>query len=152
MERRLGSGVVARRYTVVMRGTVSRSAVISSIALAALTLGTFWILREYGPASTLRRFHVAVLSGSERDIADAVTSQSSPLAVRLLARLVFERARLEGRYQLAGVEPHGEGRVIAEVNYLFPNRGMMVTMLWVVDREAGRWRINADETARINMP
>jgi hypothetical protein len=126
--------------------TLRASSIGAATALALLTVGVFWVLRGYGPASALRLFHMAILTGDTRSMARVVTSGSSEAGVRILASRVADMARAGGQYRLSSLTRRPGGIVIAEVNYLFPDRGVYVTSLWVLRQEKGQWRLDTDAT------
>ncbi len=120
----------------------------AALALALLTTGVFFVLRNAGPESALRRFHQAALNGDARELATALTPESGERSVRALAGRVVEFGQAGGRFRLESLDRRGRV-AIADVSYLFPNRGLAVSTLWVLENRKGRWLIDADETARI---
>jgi hypothetical protein len=123
--------------------------VASTIALAALTLGVFLVLRDYGPGTALRRFHVAVLRRDQASIRAVVTSDSSDQAVSELASTVVGFALRGWRYQFLGTEPFSRDAVKAEINYISPSGQRAVPTFWIVRKSRGVWRIDADTTWRL---
>ncbi|BBO23321.1 MAG: hypothetical protein AMXMBFR19_05480 [Chthonomonadaceae bacterium] len=144
------AAVPAFSYNGVVTGQPLWTKLAASIVLAGLTLAVFATLQDYGPESAVRRFHEAALNGDSRAMGRVVTSDSSEGAVSLLASRVLELARSGGRYQLLGIE-RGPGSARAEVAYVFPYRGLVISMLWSVRKEGRSWRVDADETLR-NLP
>lgn len=122
------------------------SAVIASLALAALTLATFSMLREVGPESTVRKFHKEAVNG-ELAAAYRLSIHSSPDSVGQLASIVANIARNGGQFSIRGSERLPNGAMVVEVEYIFPNR-MRQPFLWIVDHERPNapWRVDADKT------
>lgn len=126
------------------RRAAKLSAILSAIALAGVTLAVFWVLREVGPASTIRRFHIAAVRGDFQEVEYLVTPDSTPAAARELVAAVQGIAQLGGQYQLASTVRPSPNLIVAEVNYHFP--GGRRAELWFLQKVQGRWRINADAT------
>jgi hypothetical protein len=118
----------------------------SAFSIAVLTVGVFWVLRSIGPESVLRQFHQAALNGDRPLLSRTLTPESSAGSVDFLAGRVVEYGREGGRFRLSGIDRRGKFAV-ADVSYVFPNRGLVVSTLWVLEQRSGKWLINADETA-----
>ncbi|KXK24306.1 MAG: hypothetical protein UZ18_ATM001000018, partial [Armatimonadetes bacterium OLB18] len=72
------------------------------------------------------------------------------------ARFPFWRAGCSSSLAVAGdtnflALSGGPGSARAEVAYIFPYRGLVISMLWSVRKEGRSWRVDADETLR-NLP
>jgi hypothetical protein len=130
------------------RGRASISSLVSALVLAVLTGGVFWILQDYGPESALRKFHRAAVNRDLRELSQVVTQDSFRQNVELLAAMVEGYARNGARYQLREVNRQNR-RVIAEVEYVFPNRGLSVPMFWVVVKDREGWKVSANDTEAV---
>lgn len=131
------------------------SSMAAAALVAALTLGVFYQLREYGPESALRKFQMAAIAGDrealQRVCKQDVAGQSAQILTRTLRQFNASGARVrmgmlhrETRVdQIQGDEVKVRS-VVAEVRYYMPGR--VESIYWVVDLGPAGWAINADET------
>jgi hypothetical protein len=130
---------------------VRRSQTGSWIAAAALLLLTgtvFWLLRDYGPESALRKFHRAAVNRNVRELLHTVPDDAERSNVEFLAMMVENYARFGARYQLLHVKRE-DRLVMAEVAYVLPNRPMAPSVLWIVAKYRDGWRVDVDRTMRM---
>lgn len=124
---------------------ISLAGILPAGILAILTLFVFTTLRNFGPASTVRRFHLALEEGKFDELPQYWSgSLRSEGSVELLT-FVANQIRMGSDYRIEQREQR-EGAVFVYVTY---GRGRMrAPMLWVVERSTqdGKWRINADRT------
>lgn len=126
------------------------SAILAALVLAALTFGTFFVLKGYGPESALRKFHQASVN---QDFNEALSLSigSNPNEVALLVRDVYQKAVRGAQFHIQGSTPMASGRgVVVTVAYAYPGIGTSF-MLWVVERDPERndWRVNAAKTVAL---
>lgn len=127
----------------------SRPPIVGSLTvaaiLAALTLGVFWILRDFGPESALRRFHQAALNGRVADL-QAVTVEPvvSPSVKELVASVqrTFQRGGQPPRVARTERMP----RLVRSVLLYQVGGDVFVPAVWVVRREKAGWKVSASET------
>lgn len=125
-----------------------RVAAIPAFILSALVLGVFWALRDFGPESALRRFHMASVNNDQGMLEDVTDFEPNPQYAQALRSRVQDFARAGGRYELRRMD-RSRTRVIAEVVYRFPFTGQQIPSLWVVEKERGKWRVSPYETIRL---
>ena len=120
------------------------SRILTPLLLAALTLTVFAKLQDFGPESTLRRFHQAAIRGDVPTI-DATTAEgaNSPF-VQALAQGIRSYAETGAPIQPLGMM-RGPGEAICEVAYADRQSGMSVH-LWVLKLRGRTWKINAEAT------
>lgn len=128
------------------------SAAVANLSAAALlgilTLGVFYVLQDYGPESSLRKFHRAAVNRNLREISEVIAKGSNPESVRVLAKMVYDYAHAGARYQLLHVKRENK-RVVAEVAYVLPGRPVVFPVLWVVEKEPDGWKVDINETDKI---
>jgi hypothetical protein len=116
--------------------------------LAVLTLSVFFLLQNYGPESTVRRYHEAVAKG-DRVTQDQLIEETpdNPAAVQLSSLLTGIRRVADG-YRPVNMD-RKPGSVLLEVAYIRGN-GIMARLPWIVHKRPGwnRWRISATDTLR----
>ncbi len=110
--------------------------------LCSVVLGTFFVLRNYGPESTVRRFHFAVI---KEDLATLrMMSVGQDAAVYSLAskvkRLFSDRAKIT----LGRVNDDDPNRVVAQFIYLTPQYNY--TINWVMVHQRSGWMVDAEAT------
>jgi hypothetical protein len=119
---------------------------ITAAVLASITLWSFWVLQNYGPDSSIRRFHEAAVKLDRAELA-AVTwgDPNSAAAIRLQQTV---RAWLTGgaTFRIARKQ-ETRGVLTAAVIYSRPGAPSMATV-WVLRRQQGEsgWRVDAPET------
>lgn len=126
------------------RKSVRSSAIVAAFAVSSITLAVFFVLRESGPASVLRLFHIAAVQRDYTAIAYLVTPDSNPEKVRNLIGRVQAYARSGGRYQLWSTMRPDPNTVVAEVYYYVPRSPDIV--IWALEKREGRWRIDANSS------
>ena len=120
------------------------SAIVTSLILVALTLFVFANLRDYGPESTIRRFHEAAIAGDRAAInATTIEGYKNPFVANLV----------QGIRQLA--EQGGQMRIVGQnykvsdmqvgVTYSMRN-GASTTFNYYLTRSNREWRIDARKT------
>ena len=112
--------------------------------MSALVLFTFYILRNYGPAQAINRFHAAALAGDQAEIARVTVQPPNDRAVEWLVGLIRNAQAIQ--VQTVSQSP---GEAIFLIGYLEP-RGT-VEIHWVVDQTANSgWLIDAKKTLEPN--
>lgn len=109
----------------------------ASIALAAVTLGVFGVLQNYGPESAVRRFHHAVATGDPKELAETIVGDTRSSSVTDLGTIVHafllenpqgfhivQQSRTDKQVEILAL--YGSGRRI----------------VWVVVKARDRWRVD----------
>ena len=122
-----------------------------SLLFAAMVLAVFYTLQDFGPESTIRKFHQR-LKDSDRagilaQIEQGADSVSTIAMVNDIGRLMSMGANPVVRQMER--TPHS---VIAQVNYRLPN-GAQTTRRIVVEQVPSRaaWLINSDASGYQNI-
>ncbi len=122
----------------------------AAAVLAVLTITVFERLRDYGPASAVRRFHAAVYSGDKAELTDVTLEPETNPHVRLLeinvlqdleaSKLHYEVARMDlaGREVRAAVIYYGGRQPFGNV--------IIHPVVFVLERVGSTWRVNAERT------
>ena len=119
----------------------------AAVALAAVTVFVFYTLRDYGPASAVRRFHNDIRSDNFVDLSRVC---SEPIASSDVARLKEELQRWDdasASARIAGTE-RSANEVEVLVFYQLPSGTM--PLVWVVDKDpsTGIWKVDPGKTLR----
>jgi hypothetical protein len=118
---------------------------IAAGSLTALTLVTFFLLRNYGPDKAVWRFHDAALANDQLEIARVTMQSPTTLSVQVLE--AFVRDAQKGKIRV--VTEH-ETTTEATFSILYqlpqnPNRTLMLNWV-VVNTEPAGWVIDASKT------
>jgi len=117
------------------------SSVVAAGLLSAVTLGTFYLLRNYGPESTVQRFHTAALAADQAELAKLTLKPDSPNVVPLVDEIRY-MARLGARPEVANVQ-RGSGEVIVQIVYRTSYREEEID--WFVrETRSSLWLVDAD--------
>lgn len=121
--------------------------IVAAAALAAITLFTFYVFRDFGPQSAIRRFHMAVAKLDTVEINRLTTepiAQSPPTqsVVGFVRRLAVSNASFE----IVSLKPNHK-QVRAGVQYRFPD-GSGVGLVWYVRQDQNEWKIDCRATER----
>ena len=129
-----------------MQAARSRTAsAIAAVLLSALVLFTFYILRNYGPAQAINRFHAAALANDQAEIARVTVEGPNDRAVIGLENLVRQAQAI---HVLSVSQNPGEATFL--IGYLVAQRQLEVH--WVVDQTANAgWLIDAKKTLDTNQ-
>ena len=131
------------------------SHVVPSSILAVVVLVTFTVLRSFGPESTIRLFHQAVVSSNLQEMSELTEEKnpSDPSVMVLAQRVSYLTDRLGARYTIRRSyrDPREPARVYAAVEYRLSG-APPVAMVYVVDRSPGKsgWVVNSRLTQRAN--
>lgn len=109
---------------------------VAAFTLAAVTLGVFAMLQNYGPESAVRRFHHGVVTNDPKEIEQVVTQSVNSSAVTELVNYVRGAMNAAGGYRVARVDRGGKQ---VDILTIYGDRAAVV---WVVTLESGRWRID----------
>lgn len=115
--------------------------------LALLTLSVFFILRNYGPQTALRRFHIAAVQGDRAGLQGVTLQDIRSQTADMLRQRVQYAARIGGQFEILRVLPKGRQAEV-DVRYTFPSQGFAAISVWRLRRERGSWKVDADETYR----
>lgn len=129
------------------RAKIRTTSLWPAIALAILTFLVFASLQNFGPESTIRRFHVAI---ANRDIKLLQSTLAQDVSNQDVAELIgWTRPLLQSGYsyriQRMDRQP---SEVRAAVLYSRP-RSFSQARIWVVERRGRQWIIDASKSARI---
>jgi hypothetical protein len=118
---------------------------VSAGFLSALTIATFYLLRNYGPEKAVWRFHDAALTSDQSEIARVTMQPPNTLSVQILETLI--RAANKGQPEVISYQENvDEARF--SIQYVLPSfQGRTLVANWVVQntRQTG-WVIDASET------
>lgn len=146
--------------------TVPKASLLPATLLALIVMFTFGSLQNYGPESTLRRFHTSLLniqraqvagqgipanewarlrSSLVEDIGARPGTGTDEYSTMLVAR-VYDQYRIGATYSLARMDRHPREVRIAVV-YAPPGLPQS-TIVWVVTKPTGsrEWKISARKT------
>ena len=115
------------------------SSYVAAGLLALLTLTTFYLLRNYGPAWAIKRFHQAVAADDPLEIARVSVQRPDD------KKLVQLEALVKGSqsFDIESVT-QGPGEAVFTIRYYL--RGAKVDVNWVVDQTKAGWLIDANKT------
>jgi len=121
-----------------------RSTIWSSILLALLTVIVFASEQRKGPESSVRAFQEAVLTN---DLATMKALVIQPLGTLSVSQLRAEVLQLRAWGAVARITRTTRIRdhVVVDAQYTLPN-GRLFYLAWVLRREKGIWRVDADQT------
>lgn len=120
------------------------SGAVAATVLAILTLGMFYVLQDYGPASSIRRFHAALAEKNLGELqAVTIDKIDTPDAVRFL-HFLYPAVKDKIPYTVAR-EDGTSKQVEAAVVYSLPN-GQRSAMIWVVVRDRKIWKVDISKT------
>jgi hypothetical protein len=131
---------------------VSSASFLAAGALALVTLLVFFILQDYGPESSLRKFHEAIVQQDAKELGEVTTTNladaDTKLAVNVVSTILVSG---NARYRLLMTD-HQKGWIGAEVQYVYPN-GQTRTIYWVVRKVGRDWKVDPTATRQImSMP
>ena len=123
-----------------MRAPVS--SILSSAALAVLTLSVFWLERDAGPSGVVKMFNeYARMNQWEKVSSVSLEYQDYEAAIRMkdsfeLAQAIYQK---NGEFNVIDTKVKGPEALVSGVYQLGPRR--LVTY-WVVDRTPAGWNMN----------
>ena len=118
---------------------------LTAILLSLVTIFVFGSLQNYGPDSTVRKFHQAAAELDRNGAAALVAPDFDSSATQdLWTSLTSLLANGRTEYQITHYQRKANQAAIV-VRYRFPN-GEARTLVWVVSRIEGKWKIDTRET------
>jgi hypothetical protein len=125
---------------------IRRGAPFTASIFAILVLAVFWVLQDYGPESTVRRFNQDIRDGHLDDTAGLTLEGPMTYDAEGLRSYTGMLLRYGGTYRIISMQrsPH---KVVAIALYSFPN-GDQRPFYWVVYNLQNRWQISAGESLR----
>lgn len=119
---------------------------LSAILLSLVTLFVFGKLRDYGPDSVVRKFHLAAAEHN-RDLVAAyvVPDFDSSSSLELWSNVSTILNESSATYDIQRVVRQ-PGKAVVVVSYQFPG-GEKRYLVWVVVRNRGVWQIDTAQTA-----
>lgn len=121
---------------------MNTSPFVAASLLTTVVLGSFFVLRNYGPESTVRRFHFAVMKNDQQTLRD-ISIGDDPTVVALaskLKRLFADKAQI-GLGQVNDDDPN---RVVAQ--FIYRTRDYVYTINWVLQHRRTGWMVDARAT------
>ena len=116
------------------------SSVVAAVLLSAVTLSTFYLLRNYGPESTIQRFHTAALAGDQAELTKLVANPREERLVILIDE-VRRMARFGAHPEVEDVQ-RGPGEVLVHIAYR--SAYTVEEIYWdVKETKASNWLIDA---------
>lgn len=128
------------------RLTVKTSAVLAALGLAAITLGVFGVLYDYGPGSAIRQFHQALVRGDQVGLSRVVVPPRNPALAREMLRYI------DSLLQNGDVRIEATQRLDREVRAVVTYRdtdGNRLPIVFVVEKPGEQWQINLEKTATV---
>ncbi|MDI9636684.1 hypothetical protein QPK87_09710 [Kamptonema cortianum] len=119
-------------------------ALVCAVLLSALTLSVFAYSIDSGPASTVRRYHVALFEGNRQNVAE-IEFDGMERDSAILQRYVVELLRQSQSVQLGRVQKDGRVAYV-DVTYALPRSGNISAIRFVVRKPNHRWRIHSRDT------
>jgi len=118
----------------------------AALLLSAITLATFFVLRNYGPENAIERFHDAAVNGDVVEIARVTSQTPDSLSVRELVTEVYNLRRAGASPDVEDVK-RSPNQVVVWIAYRIPGELREVDIRWVVKLgPASNWLIDAQET------
>lgn len=130
-----------------MFARIRPGSVLAALLLAAVTLAVFSTEYNNGPESTIRRFHAAAQRGQPFLLPELVVEDAREPVVGALYVRIVEYLAAGVRYRVLRTVRNGPV-ALTEVLYASPT-GETNTMIWVVKRVDGEWRIDVGETVTV---
>lgn len=125
---------------------------LAAFALAAVTLGVFATLHDYGPESAIRRFHVASVRGDLNELSRVTAQSPNSPSVLKLRQWVGTMHQLGAHYQLLRIDRQTIDRdssdALAALLYNTPGQENW-GMVWIVSKRNSVWKVDADRTANL---
>ncbi len=112
-----------------------------SVVLTILVGFVFFVLRGFGPESTLQEFHMAAVNGDFKTLQSLSTADSPQSALVEIQNQVLGFAQRGYRYEVRSIQPQN-GYVIAVVNYVDPAGQAVIPMPFVLVKQSARWVVN----------
>lgn len=136
----------SERYSSPMLKGVPTLGWLTSILLSLLTLSVFGTLRNYGPDSVVRRFHMAVLDHDQKQAATLVEPDfDSAPTEELWMNVSAIMTQYNASYEIQNVIRKPNESILV-VRYQYPN-GERQSLIWDVVRRDGAWVIDTRATA-----
>jgi hypothetical protein len=118
---------------------------LTAVLLSLVTIFVFGSLQNYGPDSTVRQFHQAAAELDRNGAAALVSPDFDSSSTQMLWReLNTLLANGKTEYQISHYQRKANQAAIV-VRYRFTN-GEARTLVWVVSRMDGKWKIDTRET------
>lgn len=129
-----------------MTSKVSTLGWLTSALLSLLTLFVFGSLQNYGPESSVRRFHQAAAELSQPMAEPLVEPAFDSAATQQLWSYVTSML-VDGKASVSVTHyQRKDDRAVILTRYQFPG-GEQQSLAWVVNREGKKWTIDTRETA-----
>lgn len=120
--------------------------ILASALLALLTLTVFYVLRDYGPESAIRKYNEAVINGDIVGLDQISTQPDSSPSGGWLHDQVRDFLAAGGRLHLDRMERNPAQNIdVASVRYVFPNQQVR-GFLFVVTKQDHLWKVSPQMT------
>jgi hypothetical protein len=124
---------------------------VSAAVLALVTIFTFYVYRNFGPQSVIRRFHIDAVRGNTSDLDRVCTEPlSSSEATNRLYLFVRGLVRRNVTYEIRDIR-RLRHVVLVTVEYRRPD-GAGLYVVWHVLQGPSDWRIDCDATLKGDQP
>ena len=128
-----------------LRAKVRPESWFAAAILAVLTITVFERLRDFGPASAVRRFHAAVYRGEIHEIeAVTVEPRTNPKEHQLELNVLTDLANSNLHYEVARMDLAGN-EVRAAVLY-YGGTGSLHPVVFGLERDGQSWKVSAERT------
>jgi len=118
---------------------------LCAILLSLVTLFVFGTLRDYGPDSVVRKFHLAAIEHNADLVASSVSPDFDSAPTReLWLNVSAILTQSSATYDIQRVV-RKPGKAVVVVGYQFPD-GEKKYLIWVVVRNHGVWQIDTGQT------
>jgi hypothetical protein len=136
----------------------------SACGLAAVTLFVFFVLQDFGPESSARRFNslgnklTSYIPGTVRVRLDLLrkeeaielnritTNYPNDPALADLLEFVREQAYVHASFEIVRLDYKTPTLAIAVIRYVSANPNLTGYYVWILELKQGEWRINPKRT------
>lgn len=119
---------------------------LAAAVLAVVTVFTFYVFRDFGPQSVLRKFHIDVVRQDWADIPLIATEGVDSPATKQMIAFVQDLARRNASFEIVRMQRQGN-HMLTGVEYRLPN-GLGVGVVWYIRQTERDWRVDTGATAR----
>jgi hypothetical protein len=117
---------------------------LAAVALALVTFFTFYVFRDFGPQSVLRKFHIDVLRRDWPDIQNIAVGSKGDIEQAI--GFVTGLAQRNASYEVVRMKRQGDFMLVV-VEYRFAN-GLSHGVVWYVRQTQRDWRVDCTATVR----
>jgi hypothetical protein len=118
------------------------TSILAAVLLCVVVLSSFFVLRNYGPESTVRRFHFSVLRNDQATLRSLCIGEDT--AVFALANKVKRLYADKAQITLGRVNDDDPNHVVAQ--FIYRTKDYVYTIIWVLEHKRNGWMIDASAT------